>query len=72
MLDNGNWSNENPELSLSKCDDIYLRNKVNSLEQTLYIQPDRIKFCNIFNLIEQNVSFTWFVGEESNQKKFSI
>ena len=72
MLDNGNWSNENPELSLSKCDDIYLRNKVNSLDQTLYIQPDRIKFCNIFNLIEQNVSFTWFVGEESNKKTFSI
>ena len=72
MLDNGNWSNESPELSLSKRDDIYITNKVNNLDKTLYIQPDRIKCCNIFNIIEQNVSFTWLVGEERNKKTFSI
>merc|ERR1711947_65899 len=47
--------------------------KANILENgTVYIQPDRIKFCNIFNISEQNIVYTWFVGDKKQKKTFTI
>ena len=72
ILENGNWSNELPEFSLSQCDDSYLRSRINNLQTSVFIQPDRIKFCNIFNIIEQNVTISWVVDKKELKNNFSI
>ena len=70
--ESGNWSNEIPELNFSKCDDTFLTNRINNINGTVCIQPDRIKFCNIFNTTEQNIVYSWFVGDEKQTKTFTI
>ena len=72
LLENGNWSNQVPELSLSKSDDIFISNKINNINSPIYVQPDRIQFCNIFNVIEQNITFSWYVDHAEISKTFSI
>ena len=72
ILENGNWSNQIPELNFSKCDDAFLTNRMNNINEKFFIQPDRIKFCNIFNISEQNIVYSWFVGDERNKKTFTI
>ena len=72
ILQNGNWSNELPEFSLSQCDDSYLKNRINNSKTAVVIEPDRIQFCNIFNIIEQNVTITWSENKEELKKTFSI
>ena len=72
ILENGNWSNQIPELNFSQCDDAFLTNRINNTNGTVCIQPDRIKFCNIFNISEQNVVYSWFVGDEKQKKTFTI
>jgi hypothetical protein len=72
ILQNGNWSNELPELSLSQCDDSFLTNRMHNTKTPLFVQPDRIKFCNIFNIIAQNVTYSWFLGDKEFKNNFSI
>merc|ERR1711954_340123 len=72
ILENGNWSNQIPELNFSNCDDAFLTNRMNNINEKIFIQPDRIKFCNIFNISEQNIVYSWFVGDEINKKTFTI
>ena len=71
-MQNGNWSNELPKFSLSQCDDSYLKNRINNSKTAVVIEPDRIQFCNIFNIIEQNVTITWSENKEELKKNFSI
>ena len=72
ILENGNWSNQIPELNFSQCDDAFLINRMHDKKGTVFIQPDRIKFCNIFNITEQNIVYSWFVGDEKQEKTFTI
>ena len=72
ILENEHWSNQIPELTFAECDDVFLTNRMNNTNGTILIQPDRIKFCNIFNITEQDISYAWFVGNEEQTKTFSI
>ena len=72
ILENEHWSNKIPELTFAECDDVFLTNRMNNTNGTILIQPDRIKFCNIFNITEQDISYAWFVGNEEQTKTFSI
>ena len=64
ILENEHWSNKIPELTFAECDDVFLTNRMNNTNGTILIQPDRIKFCNIFNITEQDIIYSWFVGNE--------
>jgi len=68
ILENGNWSNQIPELNFSQCDDAFLINRMHDKKGTFFIQPDRIKFCNIFNITEQNIVYSCFVEDEKQEK----
>ena len=72
ILENEHWSNQIPELTFAECDDVFLTNRMNNTNGTILIQPDRIKFCNIFNITEQDIIYSWFVGNEQQTKTFSI
>ena len=71
-LENGNWSNEFPELVLSKCDDRFLSDRIQTIKTPISIQPERMKFCNIFNVTEQSITYSWYINEEEHSKTYSI
>ena len=62
--ENYKWSNEISEFYFNDCDDNFLKN--NNYTNAFYIQPERIKFSNIFNIVEQTLTIE-LIQDESKK-----
>ena len=60
------WTNSIPDFTLSHCDDPYLRNNEKP-DKSIYVQPDRIRFCNIFNIIDQTITYEFLDTTEKHE-----
>lgn len=60
--ENSKWSNEISQFTFTECDDNFLKN--NNYTNSFYIQPERIKFCNIFNICEQTLTIDLLQSKE--------
>ena len=67
------WTNSFPEFTFCNCDDRFISNNEKP-DDTMFVQTDRLRFCNIFNVIDQNMTYNFHIENTSSheQKIFFI
>ena len=53
------WKNSFPEFVFYECDDTYIKNNQKP-DGKIFVQTDRFRFCNIFNVIDQKVTYHFY------------
>lgn len=62
------WTNSFPEFTYCDCDDRFITNNEKP-DNTMFVQADRLRFCNIFNVTDQNITYDFHIENTSTHEK---
>jgi hypothetical protein len=68
ILKKKTWTNSFPEFTYSDCDDHFISNNEKP-DNTMFVQADRLRFCNIFNVTDQNITYDFYNENTSTHEK---
>ena len=60
--------NSIPEFIFSECDDCFITNNQKP-DTTIFVQTDRFRFCNIFNVIDQKITYQFYSDNSEFDEK---
>ena len=64
----GIWKNSFPEFTFCNCDDSFIRNNEKP-DNTIFVQADRFRFCNIFNVTDQTITYEFYIDKTTVYEK---